>query len=247
MSTGTLCNVSAAGQTAKNAAAYAGESSAPRIRHATAADIPALADIHATGMPHDFMVRLGRIFQTKVLFPTMIEAPGSCIYVADDGSRVLGFLITRRGFGGLISDLLIYNPAWFFLSGIGAVLCHPNLVRRIPPILNQLRVRGSEPATDQSAELFLTAVADYARGRGIGLALVKHSIDQLRTAGVGTYRVLMHAENEQANRLYAKTGFNDTRICDFSGQLWRERSMRMSPQVVQDGDTDARSDSSRKG
>ncbi|MCK4658996.1 MAG: GNAT family N-acetyltransferase [Phycisphaerae bacterium] len=198
-----------------------------RIRLATRDDLSVLADIHAAGMPRDFLVRLGRTFQTKVLFPTMLAASGTCLYVAQEGGKVRGFLVTRLGFGGVISEVLAHHPVWMLVSCVAAALRHPSLLRDAVSVLAQVRKRGAEPEVPASAELFLMAVDPRARRRGVGRALVEHSVTQLRAGGITTYRVLPHADNKSAKRFYEDTGFTETGIYHFAGQPWRRLEMEI--------------------
>ena len=218
--------------TPARAAGHAGQDAprfrCDRIRLATRADIPALAEIHTEGMPRDFLVRLGRAFQTRVLFPTMLEAPGSRVYVAEGGGEVLGFLVARRGFAGLVSEMGARHPGWFLTACLGATLRRPSLLRHAVSALAQLRTRGAQPDEPDAAELFLMAVDRRARRRGVGRALVEHSAAQLRADGITGYRVLLHADNEPANRLYETSGFAERKVYRFAGDLWHERERKLA-------------------
>jgi hypothetical protein len=119
------------------------------------------------------------------------------------------------------------------------VLRRPTLLKQAVGIVAQLRARGDEPEPCGTAELFLMAVAAEARRRGVGRALIEHSAAGLQAGGVRAYRVLLHADNEPANRLYAETGFVETRLFNFGGQPWRERELTLAS----DGDVPASGDS----
>ncbi|MCP4592879.1 MAG: GNAT family N-acetyltransferase [bacterium] len=196
-----------------------------RIRQATLADIPKLVEIHREGMPDDFMVRLGSVFQRKVLFPAMIQSEDTCVYVAEHRFGVGGFLITREGYGGVVTQLLSSRPVWFPVSCLHGALTHPSILPQMWGVLAQLKSRNAEPEDCASAELFLMAVAKWARREGLGQALVQHSARQLRTRGARTYRVLFHSMNVPADRLYEHTGFTKERVLCFAGQTWRQREM----------------------
>lgn len=212
------------------------------------------------GMPKDFLVRLGRTFLTKVLFPTLLRSPRSRIYVASlhDPARsstaikpqtlahtvsptetcrtiehgpidaeVAGFIVTRVGVGGVLSETLASHPIWFLMACASAVIRRPALIWASFSVIAQLWSRTGQPDDVTEVELFLMAVHADARRRGIGAALVRHSAARLRATGVSAYRVRLHADNETADRFYESAGFAERRAYSFAGRQWREREMKL--------------------
>ena len=199
----------------------------PVIRSARRGDIPALTTIHAESLPEDFLVRLGTTFLKRAFFPTLLDCPRAAIYVADDAGRILGFIITRVGLGGILSDILHRQRFWFLTTCTARLARHPGLLRDCVSILAQLRARAAEPDDRTTAELFLMAVAPQARRRGVGHALIEHSAAQLQTSGIRSYRVLLHAENVAADAAYRSTGFCERKVYRFASRLWRERERNL--------------------
>ena len=69
----------------------------------------------------------------------------------------------------------------------------------------------------QASLLWALFVTPKACGRGIGTALLTHSVDQARAAGLGELR-LATAPGTRAERLYRRTGWHETGR-DASGDL----------------------------
>ena len=197
------------------------------VRKADEADVGALVTIHTKSLPDDFLVRLGPAFLTCVLYPTFLASRRVCIYVARRGGKPAGFIVTRIGFGGLLGEVMRHEPLWFLAVCITRLLRHPSLLKDCLSILAQLRTRAAEPDDPTQAELFLMAVAPNARRCGVARALIEHSAAQLRAAGVRSYRVLLHADNDAADAAYRNTGFTERRVYRFGNRTWRERERRL--------------------
>ena len=57
------------------------------------------------------------------------------------------------------------------------------------------------------AELLSIVVAPEGRGKGLASQLTQAGFDQCRKRGIDTVKVLVAADNEPANKLYQKCGF----------------------------------------
>ena len=209
--------------------ATGGERSSLTVTRAGAADIPQLVDVHCNSLPSDFLVKLGLVFLGRVFFPCLLASPRVRVYVARLAEDVIGLIVTRTGMGGVLSEMLTRRPMWFVLAGCLGVLRRPGLLREVPSILAQLRTRADEPEEEGVAELFLMGVHERARRRGAGRALVEHSAEQLRAAGIKSYRVLLHAENAVADAFYTDCGFLHHRTHQFARCTWIERELPLAP------------------
>jgi len=199
------------------------------IREATSADIPALAALHIDCLPGDFLARLGRTFLTRVLFPTLLESPRSQVYIADHGGRIAGMIVTRIGLSGVIGETLSHHPFWFLVACAKGLIRRPVLLRDCLSVLTQLCSKAIRLDDRTVADVFLLAVDRRVRQQGVGTMLVRHSADRLRTSGLDTYRVFLHADNEPADRFYAANGFTVGEEHNFAGRAWRQREMKLAP------------------
>jgi ribosomal-protein-alanine N-acetyltransferase len=87
------------------------------------------------------------------------------------------------------------------------------------------------------AELHSIAVAPAARGRGVGVALLKRTVALLRRRGFKTVSLNVRIENEAAIRLYQKLGFQRVRrvngYYEDGAPAWRmRRYMRLQPRFL---------------
>ena len=198
------------------------------IRTATADDVPTLATIHTEGLPHEFLVRLGRPFLTKVFFPGLLESPSARIYVADESKQVVGFVITRVGLSGMVGEILAHHPIRFVGTCIFAFLRRPRLLRDCLSVFTQLRTRKSLAKEEGTGELVLMAVAKRARRRGIARALVQYGIAQLQAAGVTSCRLIYYTDNESVDALYRSLGYAERKVYRFGDHWWREREVKLT-------------------
>ena len=60
----------------------------------------------------------------------------------------------------------------------------------------------------QSGQIGLLAVADWARGRGLGRTLVRSALQLFRELDIRTVKVVTQGRNIQSQRLYAQCGFS---------------------------------------
>jgi len=205
--------------------------SAPRflgvVREAVRANTPALVLIHRKSLSSDFLVRLGPSFLKRVFFPTLFDSPRSTLYLAEEDDRPLGLLVTRIGLGGVLGEALRYHPVWFVLTVAGAYLRRPLMIFETASILAQLWWRRSQRADDRVGDMFLIAVSEDARRRGVARALIRHGIAALGDAGIHSYRILAHAENEGSAATFRSAGFHDRSLSRFAGRVWRELALEL--------------------
>lgn len=197
----------------------------PDIRLGTPDDIAFLADLHALSLPQEFLVRLGHGFLRSVFFPAILASPRATVYVAQRNGKPQGFLITRMGMNGILGEVIARNPLRLFLHVSLAFMRRPSLIVVSVIIMAQLRKRAVAGGDEVGAELFLMAVDPEARRSGVGRALIQHSAEQLSRSGVPVYRVLFHADNEPADRLYHAMGFTKCSTPQVAGSDWCEREM----------------------
>ncbi len=200
-----------------------------RLRLATHADCETLAQIHLAALPTEFLPRLGGAFLRRVFFPTLIYSPHARVYVAEDDAGVAGLLVTRVGLGGAVGEMIAAAPVAFAWTFALALLRRPSLVMDCFGVFSQLLSRKGDTSGDALGELFLLCVHERARRRGVARALIEHSAEQMRAAGVETYRVMLHADNEAAHATYRKCGFIETRIHRFGSVFFSEYDRELAP------------------
>jgi glycosyltransferase involved in cell wall biosynthesis/ribosomal protein S18 acetylase RimI-like enzyme len=176
-----------------------------RIRRATVADAPVLARLHRDSMPNAFLPALGDAF-LRELYRAIAMEPGGVALVAEDGSRVVGFV------AGAFSVDEFYRR-FVRRHGLRAgIAAAPRLIR--PRVLRRLRETASYPARAgdlPDAELLSIAVDERSRKKGLGRRLARALLDELGLRGTEEVRVVVDASNEAATRLYESVGFRRAR------------------------------------
>ncbi|MCH8243398.1 MAG: GNAT family N-acetyltransferase, partial [Planctomycetes bacterium] len=95
-------------------------------------------------------------------------------------AEIAGFIVTRVGVGGVLSETMTSHPIWFLAALASAIIRRPALLWASFSVIAQLWSRTGQPDDPTAVELFLMAVHADARRRGIGTALVRHSAARLR-------------------------------------------------------------------
>lgn len=199
-----------------------------RVRSATRPDVARLAAIHAASLPTDFLVRIGESFLRRVFFPALLDSPTTRVYVAELDQSVVGLLVTRIGMGGVLGDMIRFDPISLLAALTWGVIRQPSLLRDGWGVIAQLRARNQEPDDPEVGELFLLAVDPSARRMGVARSLIHRSAKDLQACGICTYRVLLHADNEAADATYRSNGFIQRRKYDFAGSSWLEHECDLS-------------------
>lgn len=178
------------------------EASPPiELRFGVPADAAALARIHATSIETGFLPSLGPRFLRR-LYQALIAHPRAVVVVADDGTRVAGFVAGVEDVGDFYRHFVRHHG---FLAALAALprLLRPGNLRRA---WESLRYGGS--SVHLPAELLSMAVIDRYRGRGVGTRLGRRFLDELTRRQVSAVKVVVGAENTGAIAAYRKIGFD---------------------------------------
>ena len=175
------------------------------IRPMTAADVPAVTDVHLAAFPGFFLTFLGRGF-LRQLYRGIVEDASGIAFVSDTEGRVTGFVagtaVPARFYSRLMRQRLV-PFAWH--SGL-AVLRRPSA---IPRILRAFTKSSDAPReTTGRAELMSLAVLPTHREGGLGARLVEAFSAEAAAHGAKTvFLTTDAANNESVNRFYLRCGF----------------------------------------
>lgn len=161
-----------------------------------------LANLHADLIGGGFLPRLGRRF-LRVLYQGLLEWPDSEVFVVEDGSGLVGFVVGVADLGGFYKWFI--RRKWW-KAGVAALpaLLKPANVRRA---LESLRYGGDFEDTEVAAEILSLGVAPRARGAGISSELLDAALRSLTHRGEAAVRVVVGSDNEVAIKAYEKAGF----------------------------------------
>jgi GNAT superfamily N-acetyltransferase len=158
----------------------------------------------------------------------MAEDPEAVALVAEDGRGVVGFATGVPSVGA-------FYRRFGLRHGLPAALAAaPSLVR--PGVLARVLETARYPAAASSlppSELLSIAVDPRCRQAGVGRALAEAVVEGLARRGAREVKVVVGADNDAANRFYARLGFSPgPRIAVHRGApstVWIRRCPSLSP------------------
>ena len=173
------------------------------LRKLACSDVLSLAGLHISGIDSGFISSLGQRF-VAVLYSTIFGHRKSFCFVAEAEGRILGFVAFTENLKSLYKAALQKNT-FVFIRAIGLKLLSPKTIKRI--LQNLFYPSKTEKLDLPEAELLSIVVASEGRGRDIGRQLVTKGFEECRKRGIDKVKVLVAADNEPANKLYKKCGF----------------------------------------
>lgn len=162
--------------------------------------------VHVEALPNFFLTFLGTRF-LKEIYRSFVENPNGIGFVAVDAhsGQVLGAIVGPLVPQGYFRDLLIRRWWAFCLASIGAVLKRPAIIKRL---FRALFYRGEPPPGPKRALLSGIAVLPQVQRRGVGQALIKRWIQEVKQHGCcGCYLTTDADNNKKINNFYQKLGW----------------------------------------
>jgi len=174
---------------------------------------PAVAKLHARGIPTGFISSLGSNFLTA-LYTALAKSPSAFGFVAEGAGEIVGFVAFTANIRDLYRALLLRHGLRF--AGLLARrMLRLSVARHI--FQNLLYpVRGDMRGLPQ-AELLSIVVSEHARGRGIAGELIAVGLRECARRRIPRVKVLVAAENQPANQLYRRCGFRFVVTVDSHG------------------------------
>ncbi len=167
---------------------------------------PAVARLHAEGIPTGFLSSLGQRF-LKQLYIALPRCPAGFGYVwVDEDQEVQGFICCTESTGRVYKQALKRRGLFMGLP----LLKHMLRPRTIKRMIHTLRYPSEVAEADSeipTAELLSIVVAEGGRGKGVGKALVAAADAEFARREINQYKVAVWNENESANAFYERCGF----------------------------------------
>lgn len=179
----------------------AGERFPVTVRPLQEADVKQAVDIHIRAIPYSINSLLGEKHLADI-YRTMVRMDGALALVAIDGAgRVVGVVT------GLLDPRMILRAmARPVILGPLAVrlLAHPQVI-----MVSLSAIFGTASRRPRGVRTLLSsiAVADAARGQGVGTRLVAALDAAFTTRGITHYWLETRCSNPAALAFYAKLGF----------------------------------------
>ena len=162
-----------------------------------------VAALHIDGIGTGFISSLGIDFVTA-LYEVIAEDENSFGFVAVESEKILGFIAFTTNLKSLYKTVII-KKGFKFAFLLAGKMFSPKLVRKIIETLfypNRIKKMNLP-----SAELLSIVVAPSGRQKGLAGQLIQNGFGQCRQRGINKVKVLVGADNEPANKLYLKCGF----------------------------------------
>jgi ribosomal protein S18 acetylase RimI-like enzyme len=175
------------------------------IRPMEAADCPAVAAIHCEALSDDLFPRLGQRLLSETFYPMVWDNESIAAYVAEENSKITGFLVLERDPGGIVS-LVRSRFAAFGPAILKAIIFDLGIAFEIAcatVFKSQAWLNGA-PASAGASEISFIAVASGARGGGHGERLVNAAVADAFSL---ERDLIVRTALPGAGRFYEKCGF----------------------------------------
>jgi ribosomal protein S18 acetylase RimI-like enzyme len=170
-----------------------------------AACLDEVVTLHLLAFPEFFLSSLGPRF-LREFYASFLADPQGVGWVAyNEAGEVVGVVVGAvdpRGYFGRL-----FRRRWwaFSLASLGAVARRPACV---PRLLGAMLYRGDRPSGSVRALLSSVAVLPAAQGRGVGSALMRRWLDEVRRRGAaGCYLTTDASGNDAVNACYRSLGW----------------------------------------
>ena len=174
-----------------------------------------IARLHIDGIPTGFISSLGERFVT-VLYEAIADSPYGFGFVAEENGKVLGFVAFTTDINQLYRSIIFQKGIKFTFLLAGKMFSIARIKKIFQTLFYPSRVKSSALP---KAELLSIAISPDMRGKGIGRELIAKGFEECRKRGIDKVKVLVAAENEAANKLYQKCGFERVTQMDSHGVL----------------------------
>jgi len=162
-----------------------------------------VAKLHIEGISTGFISSLGLDFVTA-LYEAIAEDKNSFGFVAEEDEKVLGFIALTSNLNRLYKSVILKKGCRFALLLAGKMFS----MKRIKKVFETLSYPGRIKKMElPSAELLSIVVAEEGRGKGLGTQLLQKRFQECQKRKIEKVKVLVGADNERANKLYLKCGF----------------------------------------
>ncbi len=165
----------------------------------------------------------------RELFSACYEADDQCMYVAEAGGRVVGYVVCPVDVGWVWRRMLSPARLARLVGGVVSGRYGIGLAAAARVIKDALAMQRSlEPAgADCRARIVSIAVHPDFQGRGIGRRLMAAALESLQRRGAECVRLEVRPDNVAARRLYESLGFQDVGLVHDTRGPWVVMILRL--------------------
>lgn len=162
-----------------------------------------VAALHISGISTGFISSLGLGFVTA-LYESIAEDDNSFGFVAVEDDKVLGFVAFSTNLSKLYKYVIL-KKGFKFAFILARKLMSVQAIKKV--WANLFYPKKMKQMDLPDAELLSIAVAPEGRGKGLAKQLTEAGFEECQKRGIDKVKVLVAAENQAANKLYQKCGF----------------------------------------
>jgi len=165
-----------------------------------------IVKIHCTSLPNDFLPQLGRDFLEETFYPAVITYDQAALLIdTDRNGNVTGFIIVTQDSGKFLLQVIKSHFWSFVATGIRSSLRSFRQFQKNAQILfSSIAARETHP----SGEIYIIAVDEHMRGKGIGARLVSAAENYLRQVGTSAIKIKTLSSNNDWIGFFKKSGWS---------------------------------------
>jgi len=168
-----------------------------------------VAKLHIEGIPTGFISSLGIEFLT-CLYEAIAQSKSSFGFVAEEENSILGFVAFTSNLNKLYKSVVL-KKGWLFALLLASRMFSLQQIKKVfETLFYPSRVKKMDLP---SAELLSIVIAPQSQGKGLGGQLLQKGLAECAKRKLDKVKVLVSVNNEPANKLYLKCGF------EFVGQI----------------------------
>ena len=164
-----------------------------------------VANIHYESLPNDFLPNLGLDFLINIFYPTALESQQGKIFIAvDNDTHPIGFILVTLDSGAFLKG--IFKDRLFDFIKIGlysSFSSFANFIRNLQIIFSGFSSNSSQG----SGEIYIVAVCESARGKGVGKSLVARSIAFMQECHKKSLGIKTLASNKEWIGFFINSGW----------------------------------------
>jgi len=173
------------------------------IREITVQDAPMVAALHIKGIKTGFISSLGIDFVTA-LYEAIAKNKSSFGFVAEENDKVLGFIAFTTNLNKLYKSVITKSGIKFALLLVAKIFSLKTIKKVFETLFYPNRIKKLDLP---SAELLSIVIDKEQREKGLATGLVQKGLAKCARRGIEKVKVLVAADNQSANKLYKKYGF----------------------------------------
>lgn len=162
-----------------------------------------IAKLHIEGIETGFISSLGIDFVT-VLYEAIAKNKSSFGFVAEENDKILGFVAFTTNLNKLYKSVILKKGLRFVFLLAGKMFSLKRMKKVFETLLYPSRIKKMNLP---SAELLSIVVVEEGRSKGLATTLMQKGLAECVRRGIEKVKVLVGADNEPANKLYLKCGF----------------------------------------